>query len=74
MAKKKLKFMQHVVYDPSPAEQRGLTEEGKKFVGTVVLFLGELPSAPGHCAIIHGKEVLWMEHTSSFRAATDAEV
>jgi hypothetical protein len=78
MAKKKTRrrreklsfpFLTPVVYDPDP---RGVTEEGKKAIGRVMLFLGDIPGA-GHCAVIDGDKVRWMEHPQSYRKATDQE-
>lgn len=67
-------FLCPIVYDPNP---KGVTEEGKKLIGKVMLFLGDIPDAggygSGHCAVLHEEKVLWMMHPDSFRAATEEE-
>ena len=40
-----------------------------------VLFLGEIPNMPGHCAVVtRSGLVLWGYHLDSFRLATEDEV
>lgn len=63
-------FLTPVVYDPDP--NISLTDEGESARGRVMLFLGDIPGS-GHCAIIDGDKVLWMEHPQSYRKATDKE-
>lgn len=44
--------------------------------GETVLFLGEIPNMPGHCAVVTWKDgkVHWGYHTEDFREPTEAEL
>lgn len=43
--------------------------------GELALYLGEIPNAPGHCAVASSSgEVIWLLHPEDFRLAKDEEI
>lgn len=43
--------------------------------GDSLLFLGEIPNMPGHCAVVNRDgQVLWGYHLEDFRHPTDEEI
>lgn len=73
---KKLKKMSIVVFDPHYGKKH--PEEYKNSpvkIGEQALYLGDIPNAPGHCAVAkHSGEVVWLMHPQDFREATEEEV
>lgn len=73
---KRFKPFQVVVFDPEygkthpEAYSLGLIQ-----IGESVLFLGEIPNVPGHCAVAkHNGSVIWLCHTDEFREPTEEEL
>ena len=41
---------------------------------TPLLFLGEIPNMPDHCAVVFKGCIFWGFHTDNFRLATEDEL
>lgn len=72
---KKLKYLSIVVFEPWYATQNpDAYEKSPIKVGEQVLYLGEVPNASGHCAVVKWSgEVVWLVHPGDFREATEEE-
>ena len=65
------KHLEAIVFDP-PYE---VTEKSPLKIDEVVLFLGNIPNVPGHCAVVkHNGEVVWLMHPQDFRKAKESEL
>jgi hypothetical protein len=73
---KKFKKLSIIVFDPSYAkkEPNAYTKHPLK-IGELVVYIGEIPNAPGHCCVLkHSGEAVWLVHSTDFRLATKEEV
>jgi hypothetical protein len=73
---KKLKKLSIVIFEPPYGKEHPEAyKDGLIKIGESVLYLGDIPNAPGHCAVIkHSGEVVWLTHPQDFREATEEEV
>jgi hypothetical protein len=72
----KFKYLEIVTFDPPYAKKNpGSYDKHPIKIGDTVLYLGEIPNAPGHGAVVkYSGEVIWMIHPDEFRKATDEEL
>ena len=65
---KKFKKLQIVVYEPGWVRNDLDLKDSILKWGEHVLYLGEIPNVPGHCAVArHFGEVVWLVHPEDFR-------
>jgi hypothetical protein len=73
---KKLRKLSIVVFDPwyGKKNPKAYSKHPIK-IGEQVLYLGDIPNCPGHCAVAkYTGEVVWMVHPDEFREAKDSEL
>ena len=75
MAKKvKFKYLTVIVFEPTWAKNSQVTNHPLEY-GEQVLYLGEVPNCPGHCAVAkRNGAVIWLVHSDEFRKAKDEEL
>lgn len=72
-AKSKFKPLEIIVFTP-PYRVKKKWKHPLKF-GEVVIFMGNIPNAPGHCAVAkRNGSVIWLLHPEDFRKAKDTEI
>jgi len=69
--KARFKHLECVVFSP-PFK---VTKKSPIALNEVVLFLGDIPNVPGHCAVVkYNGEVVWLVHPQDFRKAKEDEL
>ncbi len=73
---KKLKKLSIVVFEPDYAKKHPEAYENHPIkLGEQVVYLGDIPNAPGHCIVAKfSGEVVWLVHPQDFREATEDEM
>lgn len=72
---KKFKQYSIVVFEPKWAMKYIESGSTPLKYGEVVLYLGNISNAQGHCCVAkHSGEVVWLVHPDDFREATEDEV
>lgn len=71
----KHKRMSVIVFEPSWAKKQGVDKRHPLKYGEHVLYLGDIPNVPGHCAVAkYEGQVVWLVHPEDFREAAEDEL